>query len=102
MTERFYVKGSKIRNKITNEFYTVDEICQILNHYVKDIDKYSKANGKLLDKAILAESENEELKKLLTECESEFRKYDGRKLFDLEFIVYAEILGKLTEVLDQK
>lgn len=73
MTERFYVKGSKIRNKITNEFYTVDEICQILNNYDN----------------------------LLTECESEFRKYDGRKLFTLEYVVYAEILNKISEVLDK-
>lgn len=74
MTERFYVKGSKIRNKITNEFYTVDEICQLLNNYDN----------------------------LLTECESEFRKYDGRKLFTLEYVVYAEILNKISEVLDPK
>ena len=74
MTERFYVKGSHIKCKGKKGWLTIDEICRILNNYDQ----------------------------LLKECESEFRRYDGRKLFDLEYIIFAEILGKLTEVLDPK
>lgn len=74
MTERFYVKGSRIKQENVDGWFTVDEVCQLLNNY----------------------------NNLLTECESEFRKYDGRKLFDLEYVVYAEILNKISEVLDPK
>lgn len=84
MTGRFYVKGSKIRNKITNEFYTVDEICQILN---KQED--------------LIKRQNEELNKateLLYECEEQFREYDGRGLSNDKTINYSKIICKIMEL----
>ena len=74
MTERFYVKGARIKKKGFDGWFTVDEVCQLLNTYDD----------------------------LLNECESEFRRYDGRKLFTLEFVVYAEILNKISELLDPK
>lgn len=74
MSERFIVKGTRIKDTCLDEYLTLREVCEVLNRQHT----------------------------LLTECESEFRKYDGRKLFTLEYVVYAEILNKISEVLDPK
>ena len=75
MTNRYYVKGTRIHDRQNPSCYiTLDVACRILNRQHE----------------------------LLTECEKEFRRYDGKKLFDLEYVVFAGILGKLTEVLDPK
>ena len=68
---KYYVKGAKIKKTGVDGWFTVDEVCQLLNNYDE----------------------------VLCECEKEFRKYDGRKLFDLDYIVYASILNKINEVL---
>ena len=68
---KYYVKGAKIKKTGHSGWFTVDEVCQLLNNYDE----------------------------VLCECEKEFRKYDGRKLFDLDYIVYASILNKINEVL---
>ena len=88
MTERFYVKGSRIKQRGVDGWFTVDEVCQLLN---KQDQQLERLGDEVFD-----------LKQLLLQCNREFRKYDGRKLFDLEYVVYAEILNKINEVLDPK
>lgn len=88
MTKRFYVKGSRIKQEGFTGWFTVDEVCDLLNKQ----DKLLQETG----------DEILELKQLLLQCSQEFRKYDGRKLFTLEYVVYAEILNKISEVLDPK
>lgn len=87
-TERFYVKGSRIKQRGVDGWFTVDEVCQLLNNQQNALIEANADIFRLCD--------------LLRECESEFRRYDGRKLFDLEYVVYAEILNKISEVLDPK
>ena len=73
MTNRYYVKGTRIHDKTNpNCWITVDVACNILNKQHQ----------------------------LLLECEKEFRRYDGRRLFDTTYVVYSEILSKLFEYLN--
>ena len=83
---KYYVKGSRIKKTDVEGWFTVDEVCELLN-------QQDELLGQLGDEVL-------ELKQLLLECSQEFRKYDGRKLFDLDYIVFAGILNKINEVLD--
>ena len=88
MTERFYVKGSRIKQRGVDGWFTVDEVCEILNrqdNIKSELDKELQLTRLKLTKH----------KDLLLECAELFRKYDGRKLFDLEYIIFAEILLKI-------
>lgn len=85
---KFYVKGTRIKKTGITELYTLHDICDILN---KQDQQLQTDNDTIL-----------ELKQLLLECSREFRKYDGRKLFDLDYIVFASILNKINELLDPK
>lgn len=67
MTERFYVKGTKIKEHGKEGWYTIDEICALLNKLDKDRN--------LLIKAI--------------------RKVDGSRLFDFSTISFADVLTKV-------
>ena len=83
---KFYVKGTRIKKTGITELYTLHDICDILNQQDELLEQ-------LGDEVL-------ELKQLLLECSKEFRKYDGRKLFDLDYIVFASILNKINELLD--
>ena len=75
MTNRYYVKGTRIHDRNNKDCYiTTDVACNILNKQHR----------------------------LLLECEKEFRNYDGRRLFDTTYVVYAPILMKLFEYLTPK
>lgn len=88
MTERFYVKGSRIKQENVDGWFTVDEVCDLLN---KQDQQLERLGDEVFD-----------LKQLLLQCNREFRKYDGRRLFDTSYIVFASILDKINHVLDQE
>ena len=67
MTEKYYVKGTHIKEHGKKGWYTVDEVCALLNKLDKDRN--------LLIKAI--------------------RKVDGSRLFDFSIISFADVLNKV-------
>ena len=81
MTERFYVKGAKIKKTGVEGWFTVDEVCELLNQQDTQINRLSDELAKATE--------------LLYECEEQFRKYDGKKLFNLDYIVHSEIITKI-------
>ena len=72
MNNRYYVKRTRIHDRNNPDCYiTLDVACHILNKQHQ----------------------------LLCECEKEFRRYDGRRLFDTTYVVYSNILSKLFKYL---
>ena len=82
---RFYVSKGKIKDKTRpNDWFTVKEVCALLN---KQED--------------LIKRQNDELNKatdLLYECEEQFREYNGRGLSNDKTINYSKIISKIMEL----
>ena len=94
-TERFYVKGSRIKQENVDGWFTVDEVCQLLNTLDNELDKYTDTVFKQDAEIVRLRRELREATDLLYECDEQFRKYDGRKLVDTSYVEYSEILTKI-------
>ena len=66
--ERYYVSKGKIKDKTRpNDWFTVKEVCALLNKQDKDLELCIKA----------------------------MRTYDGRKLFDFSTLSFADVFNKV-------